>query len=189
MFWQAPDADRLLAGWYVHGTRVIDFSDPAAPQEIGWFEPSGADTWAAKPHRGHIFTGAGWPADAPPADDQRLKWNGFAAPPVADPPPATPRRFGRVRARVRLRVPGRRGARRRLVVSFVDAGAAVVGRARVVKPAGRRVGLKLSGVAAAGRYRFVVRAGRRVLARGRFRVRPASGVTLPDGRVIAARVR
>ena len=215
VFWQAPDANRFSIAWYVHGTRVVDFSNPAAPQEIGWFVPDRANTWSAKPHRGYIFTGDlnrgmdvlqftgdGWPKDAPPADLQRLAQNGFYKPPATGPgpsttgppppvtrPPAADRRVGRFAFRKRLRVPGRRGKRVRLTVSFIDGGQAVVGRARVRKPVARRASLRASGVAEAGAYRYVVRLGRRVLGRGRFTVRPASGVKLAANRVITARVR
>jgi hypothetical protein len=210
VFWQAPDANRMLGAWYVRGVRLIDFEDPAAAKQIAWFEPDGADIWAAKPHRGLIFTGdlargmdvlrytgVGWPATAGPAEKQRLAWHGFARQsPVAptDPTPATPapppatKGAGRLRAGAVVRVPGRRGRRVRLDVSFIDAGAAVVGRARVRKPAGRAARLRFSGVAEAGTYRFVVRAGRKVLKRGSFRVRPSKGARLPAGRVISARV-
>ena len=213
VFWQAPDTNRLVGGWYVHGTRIIDFNDPAAPEEIGWFEPAEGDTWASKPHRGYIFTGdlvrgmdvlrftgSGWPADAPAADVQRLKQNGFWTKPVTpngpvspgggSPTPAGERRFGRIKARTKkLKVPGRRGKRTRLVVSFVDSGAAVVGRSAVRKPARRKVRLRFSGVAEAGRYRYIVRAGRKVLRRGRFTVRATPGLSLPARKVIAARAR
>jgi hypothetical protein len=204
VFWQSPDSDRLIGAWYVHGTRIVDFSDPESPQEIGWFEAEGADTWAAKPHRGLIFTGdlargmdvlrytgEGWPATAGPAEVQRLRWHGFAkvSPDTTRPPMApTTRSYGRFKGTTRVKVPGRRGKRRRLTISFIDNGGAVVGRGRVRKPAGRHVRLRFSGVAESGRYRFVVRAGTRVLKRGRFTV-PATGGSLPSGRVMRVRVR
>jgi hypothetical protein len=84
VFWRAPDQDRLVTAWYGRGIRVVDFSDPASPQELGWYIPSNGNTWSAKPHRGYIFTGdinrgldvlrytgEGWPANAGPAEVTR----------------------------------------------------------------------------------------------------------------------
>lgn len=207
VFWQAPDQNRMVAGWYVKGARVVDFSDPAASTEVGHFIPTGADVWAAKPHRGLIFTGdlergmdilrytgEGWPATAGPAEDQRLTWHGFArltppspaAPSTAPPAAPAAKAYGRFNLRVKVRLP-RRG-KSRLVVSFIDEGAAVVARARATKRGGRQT-LRLSGVAEAGRYRYVVRRGTRVVRRGRFAVRPRAGVSLPAGRAMRARAR
>lgn len=210
VFWQAPKENRMVAGWYVKGARVVDFNDPAKPAQVGWYIPEGADIWSAKPHRGYIFTGdlargmdvlkftgSGWPATAGPAEEQRLKWHGFAkltppspASPGPGAPPARPaaRSFGRFKANARLKVPGRRGKRVRLLVSFVDSGAAVVARLRVTKRAGKAT-LRMSGTAEAGRYRFIVRAGRKVVKRGGFTVKRAAGTTLPEGRAMRARVR
>ena len=87
VFWQAPDQNRMTIAWYGRGTRVVDFSNPAQPKQIGSFIPAGGDTWSAKPHRGFIFTGDivrgmdvlrytgeggnGWPATSGPAELQR----------------------------------------------------------------------------------------------------------------------
>ena len=84
VFWQAPAQDRLVTAWYGRGVRVVDFADPTAPRELGWYIPTGANMWAAKPHRGYIFTGdinrgfdvlrytgEGWPAGAGAAEEQR----------------------------------------------------------------------------------------------------------------------
>ena len=57
VFWQALDESRFVIAWYGRGTRIVDFSDPANPRQIGSFVPTGGDTWSAKPHRGFIFTG------------------------------------------------------------------------------------------------------------------------------------
>ena len=57
VFWQAPDQNRMTIAWYGRGTRIVDFSDPANPKQLGFFIPTGGDTWSAKPHRGFIFTG------------------------------------------------------------------------------------------------------------------------------------
>jgi hypothetical protein len=215
VFWQSPSENRMVAAWYVKGARIVDFTDPAASKEAGWYIPQGADIWSAKPHRGLIFTGdlargmdvlkftgAGWPANAGPAEDQRLKWHGFAkltppspgAPPRpgTQAPPATPqgqaRSLGRVNVRTRVKIRGKRGRKTRLTISFIDKGAAVVAQARSTKKAGKAK-LRFTGVAEAGAYRYVVRAGTKVLKRGRFTVRPASGVTLPAGRAMQVRAR
>ena len=105
VFWQAPDENRLVTAWYGQGTRVLDYSDPARPRELGHFVASGSDVWAAKPHRGYIFTGdilrgmdvlrytgTGWPADAGPAEVQRARIQGVTppAPTGPDPAPSTP---------------------------------------------------------------------------------------------------
>jgi len=87
VFWQALDQNRFVIAWYGRGTRVVDFSDPANPKQIGSFVPTGGDTWSAKPHRGFIFTGdilrgmdvllykgengRAWPTTSGPADIQR----------------------------------------------------------------------------------------------------------------------
>ncbi|MDQ3708838.1 MAG: hypothetical protein M3387_05960 [Actinomycetota bacterium] len=84
VFYQAPDQNRMTIAWYGRGTRVVDFSDPAKPRQIGSFVPAGGNTWSAKPHRGFIFTGdivrgmdvlrytgEGWPSSSGSADVQR----------------------------------------------------------------------------------------------------------------------
>jgi hypothetical protein len=106
VFWQAPDENRMVTAWYGRGTRVIDYSDPAAPKQLGYFIPDGSDTWAAKPHRGYIFTGdilrgmdvlrytgeggAKWPATAGSAEVQRARIQGASAPHETGTPPAAP---------------------------------------------------------------------------------------------------
>ena len=214
VFWQAPAENRFVGAWYVKGARVVDFADPAKPTQAGWFIPEGADIWSAKPHRGLIFTGdlargmdvlkftgSGWPSNAGPAEDQRLKWHGLKSFAPVTPggaggpggpgtPPAQqqPRSFGRFKKSVKLKVPGRRGKNVKLLVSVVDEGAAAVARLRVTKRAGKAK-LRLSGTAEAGSYRFLVRSGRKVVKRGKFTVKPAEGVTLPQGRAMRAKAR
>lgn len=212
VFWTAPAEDRMVAAWYAHGTRVVDFSDPASPKQIGFFEPEGADTWSAKPHNGLIFTGdlargmdvlkftgAGWPANAGPAEVQRLAWHGLkpsspggSAPTVPSVPPparAGARNFGRFSFKAVVKVPGTKGKRAKLTVSFLDSGLAVVGKATARAKAGRKAKLRMTGTAEAGTYRYVVRSGRKTLKRGGFTVSTRKGVTLPSGTVIRARVR
>jgi hypothetical protein len=105
VFWQAPDENRMVTAWYGRGTRVIDYSDPTKAKELGYFIPTGSDTWAAKPHRGYIFTGdilrgmdvlrykgeggAKWPSTAGPAEIQRARQQGVTQPvPTGEPTPA-----------------------------------------------------------------------------------------------------
>src|SRR5680860_1125151 len=89
VFWQAPDQNRFTIAWYGRGTRVVDFSDPAKPRQLGFFVPLGANTWSAKPHRGFIFSGDmargldvlryrgescdRWPTTSGSAEDQRAE--------------------------------------------------------------------------------------------------------------------
>ncbi len=97
IYWQAPDENRFVVSWYGKGSRVVDYSNPKRAQELGWFIPTGADTWSAKPHNGYIFTGdiargfdvlrytgedgERWPSTAGPAEVQRAEQQG--APPPA----------------------------------------------------------------------------------------------------------
>ncbi|MGH2837239.1 MAG: LVIVD repeat-containing protein [Thermoleophilaceae bacterium] len=115
VFWQAPDQNRLVAAWYGRGIHVVDYADPANATSPGYFIPTGANAWAAKPHRGYIFTGDiargmdvlrytgeggnAWPATAGDQDEQRRAYRGVtsepeqpapAEPPSGDPPAAEP---------------------------------------------------------------------------------------------------
>lgn len=48
----------LVSAWYNGGTEVIDFTDPAAPREIGYYlakEPAVADTWSSYWYNGLIY--------------------------------------------------------------------------------------------------------------------------------------
>jgi hypothetical protein len=50
--------DVLTTGWYIGGVRVVDFSDPSAPTEIGRAVMPGTEVWSAKFHKGpYVFTG------------------------------------------------------------------------------------------------------------------------------------
>ena len=85
-----------MVSWYGKGSRVVDFANPKRATELGWFIPTGADTWSAKPHNGYIFTGdiargfdvlrytgengKRWPSTAGPAEVQRAKIQGAPAP-------------------------------------------------------------------------------------------------------------
>ena len=106
VFWQAPSEERLVTAWYGRGIHAIDYSDPTDVKHLGYFIPSNADTWSAKPHRGYIFTGdinrgmdvlrytgedgARWPATAGPQEDQRraYRMRPGATPAGSDPAPA-----------------------------------------------------------------------------------------------------
>ncbi|HEV2812002.1 MAG TPA: hypothetical protein VGW10_02020 [Solirubrobacteraceae bacterium] len=104
VFWQAPDENRITIAWYGRGTRIFDFSNPNAPVELGHFIPDRAETWAAKPHMGYIFTSdtvrgmdvleytgedcARWPTTSGAAEIQRARYQGTSAP--SDAPRSTP---------------------------------------------------------------------------------------------------
>lgn len=204
VFWQAPDVNRLVTAWYGRGTHVVDFSDPSRPRSLGHFIPSGANTWAAKPHRvggksyvftGDIargmdvleFTGDGWPATAPPQEEQRRRIQGLPAPAPAGPatkPARTKTTKRGVAFRRKVRVPRARAKKTTLTVTFRDARDKVVSKLRFRVRTGRTATLRARIRAKAGRYRYVVRRGDRgrVLARGTLRVTAARASAVPDGR-------
>jgi hypothetical protein len=147
VFWQAPDQNRMTIAWYGRGTRVVDFSDPAKPRQLGWFVPRGGDTWSAKPHRGFIFAGDqvrgmdvlryrgegcdAWPTTSGNAEAQRARTQGGNGP-VDGGRKATPcKAFTPAQARaasrrlVISRSTQRRGSRKK---------APIVVRCRSVKP-------------------------------------------------------
>jgi hypothetical protein len=189
VFWQAPDENRLVTAWYQRGTRVVDFSDPGNARELGWFEATGADTWAAKPHRGYIFTGdlargmdvlrytgSGWPKTAGPQEVQRALIQRNFRPPAPAPRVRTRRgTTGSAQFRRAVRVP--RSERRTTLVTatFRDARGRVVSKSRVRLRSGRRHVLRANVTATPGTYTYVIRVGERgkVLARGKVRVRRA----------------
>ncbi len=51
------DRDMLVMGWYSAGTVLIDFSDPADARQVAHYIGSGTNTWEARYHNGHVFTG------------------------------------------------------------------------------------------------------------------------------------
>ena len=51
--------DVLVSSAYAAGTTMVDFSDAADPQEVGYLDPHGANTWSAYWHNGHIYTNDG----------------------------------------------------------------------------------------------------------------------------------
>ena len=51
------DKDALVTAWYSAGFMVVDFSDPAAPVEHGYYLPEGTNTWDAKWYRGKAYVG------------------------------------------------------------------------------------------------------------------------------------
>lgn len=56
-FNMVPGKDWMVAASYSGGTSVIDFTDPAEPQVIGWITLAGADTWSSYFYRGYVYTG------------------------------------------------------------------------------------------------------------------------------------
>lgn len=49
--------DALVTAWYAAGFMVVDFTDPSAPTEFGYYLPAGTSTWDAKWYRGRAFVG------------------------------------------------------------------------------------------------------------------------------------
>ena len=213
VFWQAPDQNRFSIAWYQKGTRLVDFTDPAKPVELGWFIPADANTWSAKPHRGYIFTsdlsrgmdvlkytgegGSKWPATAGDAAVQRAAQQGkkilpgggtVPAPPTGTVPGgSTPqgRSLGTFSVRTK-KVRLRKGTHR---VVVRDASNRVVARATLrVRKSARRV-VRLSGSAETGGYRYFVTRGRKSVARGGFSVKPRSGARVPVGEKMTLRAR
>jgi hypothetical protein len=204
VFWQAPDEDRLVTAWYGRGVHVFDFSDAAHPRHLAGFTPTGADVWAAKPHKGYIFTGdihrgmdvlqytgedgKRWPATAGDASVQRARTQnaiGTAAPATSAKPPTGTYRFVR-----RVRAPRAHARRVTLTVEFRDRRGVLVSKLRFKVRAGRLVTLRARAGGLAGRYRYVVKHGRRVLGRGSFTVKgsAASKVGLKPGQVLVCRL-
>lgn len=210
VFWQAADQNRLSIAWYAMGSRVVDFSDPAQAKELGWFIPTGANTWSAKPHNGYIFSsdlsrgmdvmrytgegGKGWPATSGPAELQRF---GVTKVPANAPtlPPATPRppdsrAIGTFKAATKLKVPGKKGKKTKLTFTATDKDGVVVAKLRFAKKASRKTAFKVSGSAVAGTYRYVVRVGDRgkVLKRGKLVVKAKSGSSLAPNSTFVCRI-
>ena len=201
VFWQAPDQNRITTAWYGRGTRVVDFSNPAAPRELAWYVPTNANTWASKPHNGYIYTGdinrgldvlkytgeggEGWPGTAGPAEAQRARQQDRGRPQgtvgnTGTPPTRDARPQGRRTIRFRVRVPNKRGRRKvTLSLTFRDKARRVVLRVRKrVRDNGVRT-LRGDVAALAGRYRYSVRIGTRgkFLRRGTMRVKRRAGAS------------
>ncbi len=192
VLWQAPDVNRLVAAWYGRGLHVVDFQDPAAPKLLGSSIPTGANTWAAKPHRvggksyiftGDIvrgmdvveFTGEGWPGTAGPAEVQRARTQGVT--PATTGTPTTPSRpptpikqaAGGYGFKANIRVPRRLSTRTTtLTLTFTDVRGKVLAKQRYRGTRGKVATLRARIAARAGRYRYIVRVGDkgRVLRRG-----------------------
>lgn len=75
----------MTLGWYIGGVRVVDYSDPSAPVEIGSAVMPGAEVWAAKWYKGpYVY-----------ASDLRrgfdvFRWTGAQPPPWQDGVPIIP---------------------------------------------------------------------------------------------------
>ena len=164
------------------------------------------------------YTGEGgkrWPATAGPAEVQRSARQGVPYVPIAGTSrgtaaapatsaaqtPAAPAgpstapsrstaalRAFRLKVKVR-RVPGRKGARVPLKLTFTDRRGKVVDRLTFKRRAGRSTVVTARGVAVAGRYRWKLTAGRRVLKTGRLSLQRRSGLTIRTGKVLTARAR
>jgi hypothetical protein len=145
------------------------------------------------------YTGEGgnrWPTTSGPAEIQLSARQGVPYVPIAGtgpattPPPTPSRTFGRFRFTIKgATVPGRRGSKRKLTLTFKNASGKRVARTRFKRATRRRAKAKVSGVAATGSYRWVLRAGKRKLAAGRVKVRPVEGLQASPGTTLVARVR
>ena len=51
------ERDALVTAWYSAGFMVVDFSDPAKPEEFGHYLAPDTNTWDAKWYRGRAFVG------------------------------------------------------------------------------------------------------------------------------------
>ena len=51
----ADNRDVLVSAWYDGGTVVVDFTDPAAPKEIGYYIPEGGTAWSSYFYNGFIY--------------------------------------------------------------------------------------------------------------------------------------
>jgi hypothetical protein len=47
--------DLLVSAWYTGGTTVVDFTDPANPQEIGYYVAEGGITWSSYFYNGYVY--------------------------------------------------------------------------------------------------------------------------------------
>ncbi len=195
VLWQAPDVNRLVAAWYGRGMHVVDFQDPAAPKLLGSYIPTGANTWAAKPHQvngksyiftGDIvrgmdvveFTGEGWPKTAGPAEVQRAKVQGVTPPTSGPAPtPTTPSKpptpikqaKGGYKFKANIGVPRKLKTKTTtLTLTFTDVRGKVLAKQRYRGSRGKVATLRARIAARAGKYRYIVRVGDkgRVLRRG-----------------------
>lgn len=66
----------LVTGWYIGGVRVVDFTNPSLPQEVGIAVMEGAEVWAAKFYKGPYV----YAADLRRGFDV-FRWTGATAPP------------------------------------------------------------------------------------------------------------
>lgn len=54
----APDTKVMSIGWYIAGSRVVDWSDPGNPEEVAGAVLEDTNTWAAKFHKGpYLYAG------------------------------------------------------------------------------------------------------------------------------------
>jgi hypothetical protein len=218
VFWQAPDENRMTIAWYGRGLRILDYTDPSKPTEIGHFIAENANMWSGKPHRGYIFssdlnrgmdvyqfTGKGWPATAGPAEAQRARAMGVAPTPIGSAPTGgspssnagAPASQGGRRAagtfsktfKFRKALPGKKGKRVKLRIEVRNPFNALVGRATVSKKARTRPVLRLTGSGEVGGYRLTVLVGKKKVGTGGFQIRPKAGRTVAAGAKLKLRAR
>jgi hypothetical protein len=213
VFSQAPTENRLTQAYYRTGAFIIDFEDPANAKMLGWFLPDGgAEYWSNKPNRGYMFasdmlghvdilkyTGEGaarWPATAGPAEIQRSARQGVPYIPIPGVGTGPLGTTGAAKAAGKFsftakvkRVPGKRGKKVKLTLTFTDAKNKVVGRLAVKRTAGKKATVKVNGEAIPGRYKWSLKSGRKSLAHGKLRVKAKSGLSISAGAALAARAK
>lgn len=60
--------DMVVTSYYQHGVWVVDFSDPSAPTTHAFYEPDGANFWAAYPYQGKLYASSFSPANLTGSD-------------------------------------------------------------------------------------------------------------------------
>ncbi len=145
------------------------------------------------------YTGEGgkaWPATAGPAEVQRAARQGVPYVPLAKPgsagtvattplpgattPATDSRTIGRIKftAKLKKKLPGKRGKKAKVTFTFFDAKGKKVGKASVRKVAGKKAKVRIFGGAVAGTYRWTAKAGKRTLGKGRLTVKQTAGMKL-----------
>jgi hypothetical protein len=139
--------------------------------------------------------GKGWPATSGPAEVQRAARQGVEYKPLKGASSTTvstaplpgagagqgdSRSIGRVKftAKLKKKLPGKRGKKANVTFTFFDAKSKKVATAKVVKPAGKKAKVRIFGGAVAGKYRWTAKVGKRTLGKGRLTVRPTAGMKL-----------
>lgn len=71
------DRDWLATSWYENGVYVVDFSDPASPSMVAFYDPPGANVWSAYPYQGKIYANSFAPATLTGSDPATAEAGGL----------------------------------------------------------------------------------------------------------------